>query len=506
MSSTIDSYIKTPIDDIPKIVAKCRTAYNNKVMKTVEQRKDALRRMINLIKENLDLLKSAVHKDLGKPSMEFEILEAGVAMSDAWEAVSRLDDWVKPEYVEKDFALKMEDVHIKRDPLGTVLIIGAWNFPLQLLFVPMVGALAAGNTVVLKPSEISPHSAAAMSALLPRYFPNNEVVAVNGAVAETTALLNERFDHIMYTGNSRVARIVMAAAAKHLTPVTLELGGKSPCIVDSNCDLRIAARRIAWGRLVNSGQTCIAPDYLLVNPSIKEKFVAELKKALTEFLGEDAQKSKSYSRIVNNMHFKRVKALMSGGKVVVGGKTDEADRFIEPTVLDNVDLTSPLMTDEIFGPLLPMIPCASAAEAIDFINKREKPLALYIFSNDSKFASEIVDNTSSGGVTVNDCLMHAAVPTLPFGGVGESGMGAYHGKLSFDIFSHKKAVMKRKQALEALNKMRYPPYNETNKNRMLMLLFRTGPENPMKKRLLQLIVVAAAAIGVRYLLQRLQFI
>ena len=466
----------TSVTEIPKLIANCRKAFRSNKLRTAQSRKAAIRSLVSLVDENQRDLNDAVWQDLRKSMFEFNVMEVAMIKNEAWEAISHLDSWMQPQKVSTELAMKLEYCATVRDPLGVVLIIGAWNYPLQLLFVGLVGALAAGNSVVLKPSEIAPATAAAIAALVPKYFDPDIVCVVNGGVEETTSLLQERFDHILYTGNSRVARIVMSAAAKHLTPVTLELGGKSPCVVDKDCDIRIAARRIAWGKVANAGQTCIAPDYLLVHPSVKDKLVEELAIAFTNFLGKDAKSSPDYGRIVSDAHFDRIKSLMTGGTVVVGGATDKATRFIEPTVLDKINLQSPLMNEEIFGPLLPIIPCATIDEAISFINDREKPLALYVFSNNSANVDRLTAATSAGGVTVNDCLMHAGVSTLPFGGVGESGMGAYHGKLTFEMFSHKKALMKRKLAMEFLNDMRYPPYTSAKFNRMKFLLFKNGPE------------------------------
>ncbi|KGL91398.1 Fatty aldehyde dehydrogenase, partial [Charadrius vociferus] len=303
-----------------------------------------------------------------------------------------------------------------------------------------------GNAVVVKPSEISENTAQL------ELYP-----VVTGGVPETTQLLTQRFDHILYTGNSTVGKIVMAAAAKHLTPVTLELGGKSPCYIDKDCDLAVACRRITWGKYMNCGQTCIAPDYILCDPSIQSKVVENIKATLQEFYGEDVKSSPDYERIINKRHFKRILGLLEGQKIAHGGQTDEASCFIAPTILTDVSPESKVMEEEIFGPVLPILTVKSVDEAIEFINRREKPLALYVFSNNKQLIRRVISETSSGGVTANDVFMHALVPDLPFGGVGNSGMGAYHGKHSFETFSHRRACLIKDLKMEVVNKLRYPP-------------------------------------------------
>jgi aldehyde dehydrogenase (NAD+) len=347
---------------------------------------------------------------------------------------------------------------VVREPLGLVLIISPWNYPVQLLLSPLVGALAAGNAALLKPSEVTPHVSAALARRVPEYLDSEAVAVVEGGVQEVTALLGERFDHVFYTGNGTVARVVMAAAAKHLTPVTLELGGKSPCIVDDDVDVEIAARRIAWGKFMNAGQTCIAPDYVLVSERREQALVEALAKAIREFYGDDPRATPDYARIVNGRHYQRVARLLKDGDVVVGGQTDESQNYVAPTLLRNVSPDADAMREEIFGPVLPILKVKDVAEAIRFVNEREKPLALYVFSNDERVQQEVLSRTSSGGVCVNGTLMHLANARLPFGGVGPSGMGAYHGRHSFETFSHRKSVLRRKLARDP--KFLYPPYGK----------------------------------------------
>lgn len=488
----------TKVADIPRIVASCRTAFDKGAVREIAKRKDAIRKVIKMVDENEAALLEAVKKDLRKSAFETKLMELAMVRNEAYECLDGVDGWIH-EKVPLEGIQHLDSCYVRRDPLGVVLIIGAWNYPLQLTLVGLCGALAAGNTVVLKPSEVSPHTAGVLATLIPKYLPPELCAVVNGGVAETTAVLKERFDHILYTGNSRVAKIVMRAASEHLTPVTLELGGKSPCIVDANADLSITARRIMWGRFTNCGQTCIAPDYLLVHESVKKPLIEQLRIAREAFLGKDPQKCVDYGRMVNDMHWQRVVDLMKGGQVVVGGEHDKADKFIAPTVLDNVDLASPLMTDEIFGPLLPIVTFRTASDVVTFVNQREKPLALYVFSTNSQFVNHVIDNTSSGAATVNDTLMHAAVAGLPFGGVGYSGMGAYHGHHTFQTFSHRKAVMKRQLGLEFVNVLRYPPYTERKYSILSALLMKSGETNKTLRTLLWFTVAAAVvAVAARY--------
>ncbi|NXA50852.1 AL3A2 dehydrogenase, partial [Nothocercus julius] len=316
---------------------------------------------------------------------------------------------------------------------------------------------AAGNAVVVKPSEVSEHTARLVADLLPKYLDPDLYPVVTGGVAETTELLTHRFDHILYTGSTAVGKIVMAAASKHLTPVTLELGGKSPCYIDKDCDLAVACRRITWGKYLNCGQTCIAPDYVLCEPSIQAQVVENIKATLQEFYGDDVKSSPDYERIINKRHFQRVLALLEGQKIAHGGESDEASCFIAPTILTDVSPEAKVMQEEIFGPILPIVPVKSVDEAIEFINSREKPLALYVFSNNKQLINRVISETTSGGVTANDVVMHFFLPSLPFGGVGHSGMGAYHGQHTFDTFSHHRSCLIKDLKMERVNKLRYPP-------------------------------------------------
>jgi acyl-CoA reductase-like NAD-dependent aldehyde dehydrogenase len=461
----------TPTEQIPKIVEEARKFFNTGKTRSLSWRKRQLHGLLDLLTKEKDNLVSALHHDLHKPEGEGVVSEVMMAYNDTVDTLNHLDEWVKPDFPQVDLINAFDKCQIRKDPLGVVLIIGAWNYPVQLTLVPLVGAIAAGNAVILKPSEVSPHTAQLLANILPKYLDRDAYHVINGGVAETTALLAQRFDHILYTGNGQVAKIVMAAASKFLTPVTLELGGKSPAIVDDDVNVTNAARRIVWGRFLNAGQTCVAPDYVLVKNGLERKLIEAMKAALEEFYGKDIQKSRDFCRIVNKNHFKRLKDLIesAGGEKVIGGELNEEDRFIPPTVILRPDENSRILKDEIFGPVLPILTVNSIDEAIRYVNERDKPLALYVFSNRKAVIENVLNNTSSGGAVANDTLMHCTVPELPFGGVGPSGMGAYHGHHSFNLFSHKKSVMVKDMGMEFVNGVRYPPYTP-QKLRLILAL------------------------------------
>lgn len=447
----------TDCSEIPQIVQRLRASFDAGVPRPLSWRRRQLGQIRAMVNERADELTAALQADLRKPTLEAWVSDLGIARAEASLALKNLSKWTRPERVRTPVVQQPANARLVRDPLGVVLIIAPWNYPVQLLLCPLVGAVAAGNCVVLKPSEVTPYTSAALAKWIPKYLDPQCIALVEGSVPETTALLEQRFDHIMYTGNGQVARIVMTAAAKNLTPVTLELGGKSPCIVDADVDLPTTARRIAWGKFVNAGQTCIAPDYVLVHESMEEPLVEELGKVIREFYGEDPHRSPDFARIVNERHQSRLAGLLKDGDVAIGGQADASDRYIAPTILRNVSADSPVMRDEIFGPVLPILKVPSIDAAIKFVNQREKPLALYIFTNNLKVEHSVVNRTTSGGVCVNGILWQVANPNLPFGGVGPSGMGAYHGRHSFETFSHRKAVVTKSTRIDP--KMAYPPYS-----------------------------------------------
>jgi aldehyde dehydrogenase (NAD+) len=446
----------TEIAKIPPLVEALRASFEEGTTRPAAWRKGQLDQIVRLMDEHGDDFVAALKTDLGKPALEARITDISIVKAEALLAKKHLAHWMRPQKVRTPLEQQPAHARILREPLGVVLIIAPWNYPIQLLLSPLVGALAAGNCVVLKPSEVTPHVSELLGRLVPRYLDTGCIALVQGGAEETTALLKERFDHILYTGNGSVGRIVMEAAAQQLTPVTLELGGKSPCIVDRDVELEVCARRIAWGKFLNAGQTCIAPDYVLVHESREAELLEALKRSLREFYGEEPKRSKDFGRIVNERHHRRLAVLLKDGEIVVGGEVDEAERYIAPTILRNVSPQAPVMSDEIFGPILPVLTVRSMDEAIRFVNARPKPLALYVFTRHPKVEEEVLSRTSSGGACVNATLWHLANANLPFGGVGPSGMGAYHGRDSFETFSHRRGVVTKSTRLDP--KIAYPPY------------------------------------------------
>ena len=412
------------------------------------------RMMLECEQEFLDALAA----DLGKHPLEAWSTEISYVASDAKYCRKNLKKWARRRKVATPMVGQPGRSWLQPEPLGVVLIIGAWNYPLQLILAGAAAAIAAGNCVVLKPSELAPATSEVTARLVPKYLDPDCIKVVEGAVPETTALLELPWDHILYTGGGNVGRIVMAAAAKHLTPVTLELGGKSPCVVMPDADLETTARRIVWGKFTNAGQTCIAPDYVLTDAETEKKLLPLMQQAITEMFGDDPAQSESYGRIVNERHFERIAGLIDSDKVVIGGQTDAADHYIAPTVLSNVSADSPVMQEEIFGPVLPVVRVDGLEAAIRFVRAGDKPLASYIFTKDKAAEKRFLDKVSSGSACVNDCMMFMTVHELPFGGVGPSGIGSYSGEYGFRTFSHFKAVMRRGWWPDP--DIRYAPYTD----------------------------------------------
>ncbi|MGD9701852.1 MAG: aldehyde dehydrogenase family protein [Acidimicrobiia bacterium] len=445
----------TPIDDISGIVDDARAAFSAGRTTPLAWRRSTLAQLRRLVVAHEHRLLDALAADLGKPRAEAWATEIGFVLSDIDHALDHVESWSRPERVATPLAFKPGVSHIRRQPVGVACVIAPWNYPVQLLLVPMVAAIAAGCAVIGKPSELSPATADALGGLVAE-LDEPAVKLVLGGVAETSELLTHGFGHILYTGNGRVARIVMRAAAETLTPVTLELGGKSPAIVSRHADIAIAAKRIAWGKFVNAGQTCIAPDHVLVESPVHDQLVAGIAAAVRDFYGADPKASADYGRIVNDAHFHRLEKLLDDGTVAMGGDTDPDQRYIAPTVLTGVSLADPVMDEEIFGPILPVIAVDSIDAAVAIVTRGDHPLALYVFSERDDEVDDVVDRTTSGGVCVNGTLLHVGNPNLPFGGVGESGTGAYHGKFGFDTFSHARAVYTRSTKLDP--PLLYPPY------------------------------------------------
>lgn len=477
-----------------QIVAKTRKAYATGKTRSLDFRVQQLKAFKRMLIEKEEDIKKALKEDLNKNQFSSYTYELMALIGEINLALEKLSEWTAPKHVEKTIVTMTDEVYIQYEPLGVVLIIGAWNYPVVLLLQPMVGAIAAGNAAIVKPSEVSENTAKLLEKIIPQYLDKDLYPVVNGGVKETTELLTQRFDHIFYTGNTNVGKIVMSAASKFLTPVTLELGGKSPCYIDKDCDIDIASRRITWGKFANCGQTCIAPDYILCDKSIQGRLIEKIKETINEFYGDNAKQSPDYERIINKRHFKRLLGLMEGEKIVVGGDNDESSCYIAPTVLADVKPDSKIMEEEIFGPLLPILTIGSVNEAIEFINQREKPLALYVFSNDKKVIKKMIAETSSGGVTANDVLMHYTVKELPFGGVGYSGMGGYHGKHTFDTFSHKRSCLIKSLKMEGVNQIRYPPFSEKKLGWAKLILMNKLNKKKIGLFLLPVLAVVAAVI------------
>jgi aldehyde dehydrogenase (NAD+) len=445
---------RTDVARIPDLVQRLRATFEAGTTRPLDWRREQLTRLRAMARECGSEFVEALRADFGKPEFEARAADIGQVTLEAGLALKKLKKWTRPERV--GWVPTSGRYQVIREPLGVVLVIAPWNYPVGLLLSPLVGALAAGNCAVLKPSEVTPYTSEVLARRVPEYLDPEAVALVEGGVDETSALLAERFDHVFYTGNGHVGRIVMEAAAKHLTPVTLELGGKSPCIVDREADVPVAARRIAWGKFMNAGQTCIAPDYVLVHEEREAELIDELRAAVGSFYGANAEQTPDYARVVDGRHFERLSVLLKDGQVAFGGGTDPEQNYIEPTVLRGVSPDDAIMSDEIFGPILPVLTIKGVGEAIEFVNAREKPLALYVFSNDADVQQEVLDRTSSGGACVNGTILHIGNSAAPFGGVGPSGMGAYHGRFTFETFSHRKTVLRRGTRFDP--KLMYPPY------------------------------------------------
>ncbi len=452
---------------IGSIVETARQRFRGDVPRPLTWRDEQLAGLARFLKEEEAAITKALYEDLGKCEFESYMAEIWSVANEIADARRNLKRWTAPRRVKTPSILKPATSMLRPDPLGVVLIISPWNYPLNLILAPLVGAIAAGNCAVLKPSELAGATSRLLAEKLPQYIDADCFPVVEGAVPETTSLLEQRFDHICYTGGANVARIVMTAAAKHLTPTTLELGGKSPCIIDDSVNLKVAAKRIAWGKFMNCGQTCVAPDYILVTDKCHDPLVAELKSVIEAFYGADPKSSPDYPRIINEAHFNRVASLIDADKVVHGGETDASIKYIAPTLMTNVTPDDAVMQQEIFGPVLPLIRISDMDEAIQFVNDREKPLALYVFAQDKDVVEKVLSRTTAGGVTVNHTILHLSNNALPFGGVGESGMGGYHGKWGFDTFSHLKPVLNKPTWADP--PITYPPF--TNWKRKLLSFF-----------------------------------
>ncbi|XP_002060993.3 aldehyde dehydrogenase family 3 member B1 isoform X2 [Drosophila willistoni] len=474
LSSDTNIDIMTTFDDT---LQRARSAFASGKTRDINFRRKQLENLLRCYEEHENDMINALEADLRRPKQESLVVETELLKNDVKHILYHLNEWVKPEKPSKSFVNLMDDVQIFKEPYGVTLVIGAWNYPLQLLLVPVASAIAAGNCVVIKPSEIAANCAKFVADVIPKYLDNDCYPVVCAGPSETAELLQQRFDYIFYTGSTRVGKIIHAAANKYLTPTTLELGGKSPVYIDKSVNLRTAVKRILWGKLINCGQTCIAPDYVLCSKEMQEKFIVEAKDVLKEWYGDNIQSSPDLSRIINQNNYQRLLGLMKSGRVALGGKYDASERFIEPTILVDVKPTDPVMEEEIFGPVLPIFTVENAYDAIKFINARENPLVLYIFTSETEVQNLFINGTQSGGACINDTIMHYAVDVLPFGGVGMSGMGSYHGKYGFDTFSHQKSCLGKDLAAigEKLASARYPPYSDQKSSLLTFLLRKRRP-------------------------------
>lgn len=435
-----------------------RTSRRGRFWQSRRWRLDQLDGLHRMLSQNITLWEAALAEDLGKSDIEAHLTEISVVLSEVRLAKRNLWHWMLPTPRPVPLTVQPAWAQTVRDPYGVVLIIGPWNYPLQLILAPLVGALAGGNSAVIKPSEHAPATSSLLAKLAPIYFDQRTVRVVEGAVEESTTLLQQRWDLIFYTGGGAVARIVADAAAKHLTPTVLELGGKSPVYVDRSADIPAAARRIAWGKWLNAGQTCVAPDYIRVDRAVEAELIDELRRATAEQLG-DPRASPDYSRIINGKHLARLQGLLAGGTAVTGGESDADARYLAPTILTDVDADAPVMQEEIFGPILPVLPVDGVDGFIASMRGRAKPLALYVFARDREVVRRVERETSSGALGVNVVVAQYGAKSLPFGGVGESGMGRYHGRFSFESFSHRKAVLSKPTEIDTLRVI-YPPFTE----------------------------------------------
>ncbi|GGC87002.1 aldehyde dehydrogenase [Flavobacterium lutivivi] len=422
----------------------------------INYRKQCLIKLLHAIEENENEIANALYKDFKKSEFEAYLTETFIVISELKHIIKNINKWAKPKMVLPSILNFPSLDYVYKEPYGKVLIISPWNYPFQLAVSPAIAAIAAGNSVTIKPSELTPNTSALIAKIFSNLFEKSHVEVIQGGIETSQALLAKRWDYIFFTGSVNVGKIVAKAAANNLTPVTLELGGKNPCIIDKNCDLDIAAKRLVWGKFVNAGQTCIAPDYLIVEKSIKENLIQKLINEIEISYSINQQQSADYPRIISKKNWERLVNFTKQQNIVYGGKHDENELFLSPTLIDEPSLESPVMHEEIFGPILPILTYEHKNDIEQIVQKFEKPLALYVFSNDKKFSEELISKFSFGGGCVNDTLIHFANNRLPFGGVGFSGIGAYHGKLSFDIFSHQKAIVKKATWLDI--KLRYAPY------------------------------------------------
>lgn len=451
------------MQDFDLVLSKQRRFFSSGQTKDIIFRKTALRRMLKWIKTHERDLLRALKVDLNKAPFEAYATEIGIVSDEIKYALKHLEKWSKDQKVPSPIKQFPSKSFIHREPFGVILIISPWNYPFQLTIAPLVAAVSAGNCAMVRPSSDAPETSKVIAAMIHNVFRKEHVTTILGGRQENEILLQKRFDHICFTGSAAIGKVVMAAASRHLTPVTLELGGKSPCIVDKTANIKLAAKRITWGKFLNAGQTCVAPDYVLVHESVKQALVREIKKYIQTFYGNQPCLCQEYPKIINKNHFLRLQGLMQDGNILSGGSFDSKTLRIEPTLIDHLSWNSPIMQAEIFGPLLPILEFKTLDEVIRQVNARPKPLALYLFTQRHKNEKAILQNISFGGGCINDTVVHLATTHMPFGGVGESGIGSYHGKYGFEIFSHKKSILKKSLLIDI--PLRYPPF----KNHLALL-------------------------------------
>ncbi|NRG48053.1 aldehyde dehydrogenase [Bacillus sp. CRN 9] len=443
-----------------EVIQKQRLYFSKGVTKELSFRISALEKLQKLIKTHEQDIMVALKEDLNKTEFDSYLTEIAVLIEEIKFTLKNIQKWAKPRKVKSSLSTFGSKSFIYPEPYGVTLIISPWNYPFQLAMAPLIGSIAAGNTAIIKPSELTPHTSALMANLIGEYFPEEYISVVEGGIEISDRLLAEKWDYIFFTGSVPVGRIIMQAAAKHLTPVTLELGGKSPAIVHEDAHLTHAAKRLVWGKFVNAGQTCVAPDYTYVHSNIKELFIAEVKKAIKDIYTSEPMETGNFTKIVSDKHFHRLTAFLNNGQLEYGGRTDTEKRMIEPTILNDISWSDPIMEDEIFGPILPILEYSDLDSIIMKIKDRPKPLALYLFTESDKVQEAVLKHISFGGGCINDTVLHLSSPHLPFGGVGDSGMGAYHGKGSFDIFSHEKSMLKQSTKFDL--PFRYPSERALN--------------------------------------------
>lgn len=444
---------------IEEIVSKQRAFFETGATREPKYRRDALERLRTALLKREDAIYEALRADLHKPAFETYMTELGMVLDELRFQLRHLTRWAKPQRVRTPVAQFYSSSFTLAEPYGVALILAPWNYPLQLSLEPLIGAIAAGNCVVLKPSAYAPASSRVMAEAIADAFAPEYVAVVEGGRQQNTDLLEQRFDYIFFTGGVTVGRLVMQSAAKNLTPLTLELGGKSPCVVDATANIPLAARRIAFGKFLNAGQTCVAPDYVLVQSGVKDALVQALKREISAFFGPQPLENDDYPRIVSEKHFNRLQSLLRGTNILAGGETNGRLQ-LSPTLVDGVTGDSPVMREEIFGPILPILTFDTVGEAVSFVARREKPLALYLFTTDRDVVKQVLSGLSFGGGCVNDTIIHLATSFMSFGGVGQSGMGSYHGRASFETFSNRKSIVKKSNRIDL--PMRYHPYTEAN--------------------------------------------